>query len=105
MFFFLNNVDGTVRNGCACEFCTVEAGENLNEVNSSRDFNWFVQTLLSLLLIVKYPRQALREIVIEQKNSEKKLQIVDVVHLVSLQEDLKKVHCEGLKISSKLLCV
>ncbi len=77
----------------------------MNEVISSRDFTWFVQTLLSLLLIVKYPWQALREIVIEQKNSEKKLQIVDVVHLVSLQEDLKKVHCEGLKISSKLLYV
>jgi hypothetical protein len=36
--------------------------------------------------------KALREIVIEQKYSEKKLQIVDVVQVVSVEEDLKKVH-------------
>jgi hypothetical protein len=35
--------------------------------------------------------QALREIVTEQKYSEKKLQIVDVVHLASVEDDLKKV--------------
>jgi hypothetical protein len=35
--------------------------------------------------------QALREIVTEQKYSEKKLQILDVVHLSSVEDDLKKV--------------
>jgi hypothetical protein len=38
--------------------------------------------------------QALREIVTEQKYSEKKLQIVDVIHLASVEDDLKKVHCK-----------
>ena len=54
----------------------------------------------------------MREIVIEQKYSEKKLQIVDVVHVVSVEDDLKKVspkmdpvEDDFKKVSSKMVSV